>query len=320
MSETPPDPFVPPAVTPADSESNPADEPSVLARLDGFQPRRVRPMLHNWADRRGGELPESVVVVHSGRRGKELVVTVRSEAGPKHGSYVKIAVEGGWGEESEEEEQATKVFDRASMLPPHQSYFSTAPRSLTAAQQSEPEQGAPRSAQDTQRCAPQAAAKPSEASSAGLWLTGLILLLSTISLSLGLPVEPKHHAAVTPMNLPEPRGATTPSLPTESTRTRPLSPAPTRAPALKRAVLPLAAAARQPSARIEVNGLYLSVSAEPWVRVVVDGRRVSNTPVKRMVLRPGNHQVVLVNDDLNLRTKTTIQSAVGSREVQDLTL
>jgi hypothetical protein len=64
---------------------------------------------------------------------------------------------------------------------------------------------------------------------------------------------------------------------------------------------------------------YLHVNSMPWSEVLVDGRRVGNTPI-RMTLSPGAHQVTLVSTSTGVRRTQRVQIRSGetSRLIVDL--
>jgi hypothetical protein len=56
---------------------------------------------------------------------------------------------------------------------------------------------------------------------------------------------------------------------------------------------------------------YLSVTTTPWSAVHVDGKPLGNTPLVRVELAPGNHQVLMENRDLGVRRKKTVFVRAG---------
>jgi hypothetical protein len=56
---------------------------------------------------------------------------------------------------------------------------------------------------------------------------------------------------------------------------------------------------------------YLSVTTTPWSAVHIDGRPLGNTPLVRVELDPGSHQVLMENRDLGLRRKKTVHVRAG---------
>ncbi|MFN7981227.1 MAG: PEGA domain-containing protein [Vicinamibacterales bacterium] len=61
------------------------------------------------------------------------------------------------------------------------------------------------------------------------------------------------------------------------------------------------------------NGL-LSVTAQPWAQVWIDGRRVGDTPITNLPIAVGDHEILFRNPKLGeRRQKTTIQTRVTTR-------
>jgi hypothetical protein len=64
------------------------------------------------------------------------------------------------------------------------------------------------------------------------------------------------------------------------------------------------ASGRRSTLEAELPEGTLSVNAEPWAVVLVDGRRLGETPIGRLALRIGRHEVVLRNPELGERRVT----------------
>jgi len=58
----------------------------------------------------------------------------------------------------------------------------------------------------------------------------------------------------------------------------------------------------------------LAVYAVPWATVVVDGKRIGETPIKDFSLTAGSHSVELVNDELGKREKRRLSIAPNKTE------
>jgi serine/threonine-protein kinase len=56
---------------------------------------------------------------------------------------------------------------------------------------------------------------------------------------------------------------------------------------------------------------YLQVNSRPWAEVIIDGRRVGNTPVVRIALAPGAHFVTLVSPSTGTRRTQRVQIRAG---------
>jgi hypothetical protein len=56
---------------------------------------------------------------------------------------------------------------------------------------------------------------------------------------------------------------------------------------------------------------YLSVATTPWCAVHIDGKPMGNTPLVRVELATGSHQVLLENRDLGVRRKKTVSIRAG---------
>jgi serine/threonine-protein kinase len=59
---------------------------------------------------------------------------------------------------------------------------------------------------------------------------------------------------------------------------------------------------------------YLTVSADPWAYVAVDGRRRGTTPLQDLVLSPGAHEVTFENPPLGVTRKTLVRLRPGERK------
>jgi PEGA domain len=57
---------------------------------------------------------------------------------------------------------------------------------------------------------------------------------------------------------------------------------------------------------VEVPNGYLSVNAQPWAEVWVDGERVGETPIANLVARPGSHEVLFRHPQLGERRETIL--------------
>jgi len=56
---------------------------------------------------------------------------------------------------------------------------------------------------------------------------------------------------------------------------------------------------------------YLSVTTTPWSAVHIDGKPMGNTPVVRVELEAGSHQVLMENRDLGVRRKKVVTIRPG---------
>ncbi|HUT76934.1 MAG TPA: PEGA domain-containing protein [Polyangia bacterium] len=56
---------------------------------------------------------------------------------------------------------------------------------------------------------------------------------------------------------------------------------------------------------------HLSVATTPWSAVHIDGKPMGNTPLVRVELATGNHQVLMENRDLGVRRKKTVFIRAG---------
>ena len=53
------------------------------------------------------------------------------------------------------------------------------------------------------------------------------------------------------------------------------------------------------------NGV-LSINAQPWAEVFVDGERVGETPIGNLSRRIGTHEVIFKHPDLGERRETVV--------------
>jgi len=58
----------------------------------------------------------------------------------------------------------------------------------------------------------------------------------------------------------------------------------------------------------------LAVYAVPWATVIVDGKRIGETPIKDFTLSAGSHSVELINDELGKRDKRRLSIAPNKTE------
>jgi serine/threonine-protein kinase len=56
---------------------------------------------------------------------------------------------------------------------------------------------------------------------------------------------------------------------------------------------------------------YLSISTEPWTRMSIDGRQLGTTPLFKVKLPPGRHQIRFVNEVAKIDQVRTIQVSAG---------
>jgi hypothetical protein len=59
----------------------------------------------------------------------------------------------------------------------------------------------------------------------------------------------------------------------------------------------------------------LSINAIPWSVVFIDGKKAGNTPLMRIQLKAGRHDVTLVNEELGIREKLKIVIKAGKETV-----
>jgi hypothetical protein len=55
----------------------------------------------------------------------------------------------------------------------------------------------------------------------------------------------------------------------------------------------------------------LSINTNPWSTVFVDGKKVGNTPLQRIKLKAGRHEVTLVNKEQGIEEKLKIVIKAG---------
>ena len=69
-------------------------------------------------------------------------------------------------------------------------------------------------------------------------------------------------------------------------------------------------AGKTTATKIDLPNGSLSINAQPWAEVFVDGERVGETPIGNLSRRVGPHEVVFRHPDLGERTET-VTIAVG---------
>ncbi len=79
-------------------------------------------------------------------------------------------------------------------------------------------------------------------------------------------------------------------------------------------------AAPQSTSAVAAEPGYLTIDTSPWSRVFVDGRAVGTTPVARLQLSPGTHNVSLVNEEAGIRTNTAVSIVAGKTIVKRMAL
>jgi hypothetical protein len=66
------------------------------------------------------------------------------------------------------------------------------------------------------------------------------------------------------------------------------------------------AAGKMAATKIDVPNGVLSINAQPWAEVFVDGERVGETPIGNLPRRIGNHEVVLRHPEFGERRQTVV--------------
>jgi hypothetical protein len=225
-----------------------------------------------------------------------------------------------------DEDGATCVFDRPHVLPAATAPLATPagviaepsghlpPIDLPAPPSLRPIGGAePAWAQDTLRCVAQTVARHERTPTAGWFaLSAVCLMASAVALYTGVPTAENAAARLVVRSgdgavdvAPSAALAAAP-VPPKLATSRPV------------AVLPRAVERTTPSARLELHELTLDVTATPWMEVLVDGRSLGQTPRLKVPLAPGQHEITLVNRDLDLSTSTVVSAERGSSELQDI--
>jgi hypothetical protein len=62
---------------------------------------------------------------------------------------------------------------------------------------------------------------------------------------------------------------------------------------------------------MRARSAFLTVSADPWAYVTVDGQRRGTTPLVDFALAPGAHEVVLDNPPLKASRAKVVRLAAG---------
>jgi hypothetical protein len=58
----------------------------------------------------------------------------------------------------------------------------------------------------------------------------------------------------------------------------------------------------------------LEVVSLPWAQVYVDGKRKGITPIAKLTIAEGTHQIVLVNPEQKLKKKLTVKVSAGAHQ------
>jgi hypothetical protein len=69
-------------------------------------------------------------------------------------------------------------------------------------------------------------------------------------------------------------------------------------------------AGKMTATKIDLPNGSLSINAQPWAEVWVDGERVGETPIGNLTRRVGTHEVIFRHPDLGERRETVLV-AVG---------
>jgi hypothetical protein len=332
MTTTPP---VPPSwPSKPDRTSRERGDARTLARLDraleNSQPLRTQ--------RIRGQGGESVVVIASPPPRTHLVISVSAahHATPTAQglSGMTVAVRAvPIVQPDVDEDGATCVFDRQHLLPAATGAVGTPagvvldqpsgevpPIDLPAAPSSLRPIGGPEPAwaQDTLRCVAQQAG-PAERTPTASWfaLSAFCLVASAIALFTGLPSAENPAPASLVVRASE---AVLHDAERAALAAQPVAPPPVAKLALSKPVasLPRAAQRATPNARLELHELTLDVTATPWMEVLIDGRSLGQTPRMHVELAPGAHEIMLVNRDLDLQTRTMVRAERGSSETQEI--
>jgi hypothetical protein len=259
---------------------------------------------------------ESFVVVANVPARSNLVIRV-SAAHDVHASThglagVTVAVRAVPLVGDDDEAEATRVFDRPTLppLPSPSLPLGTVLPGHTEVLPASSSPGDPRAAQDTVRCpADRGPAQASARTTSWFAISAACLVLSGVMLFAALPtVEApapvlELHRSSPPVAAIETRVNTARALPVSAPR------------APKPNVHPPTLA---PSARIELRDLTLDVTSTPWMEVLVDGKSLGNTPRLHVELPRGNHEITLINRDLDLETRSVVSAEPGSSETQEI--
>jgi hypothetical protein len=67
--------------------------------------------------------------------------------------------------------------------------------------------------------------------------------------------------------------------------------------------------------RLELPAVTLSVNAQPWAEVFVDGERVGETPIGTLSRPVGRHEIVLRHPELGERRRTVTLTTNGPNRI-----
>jgi hypothetical protein len=270
-------------------------EPGMLARAE--KPANPTTLTLPGVRRRGPK-GEAIVVIANPPPFSQLIISFQQDRERTGPSGVSVAVQAipCFGE-AEDEDSATRVFDRQSVMPglfgdgheshaPQPSHALAAPAPVTAVPSvpSGPSQeelrDAARAAQDTYRYMASNAQRD-----AGPMVSRWLL----VPVACLVPAAVVHE-----VHMPE--------LPV----TRPETPRPSEP------------RDERPSARIDLDGLGLEVTSTPWMELFIDGKPMGHTPQRGLTLSPGEHDVMLLNRDLGLETHAFVHAERGTLETQEI--
>jgi hypothetical protein len=297
--------------------------------------------------RRRGPKGEAIVVIANPPPYSQLIISFqqdRDRPGP-HGVSVAVQAIPYFAVEAEDEDSATKLFDRQSVLPepsalgPTDATTSVSPAGPRASLLPVPVAAAPsapaaiaplpaamptpeelrdaaRGAQDTYRYLASSARRESGPIVSRWLLVPVACIVASACALLYLHRQAEDARALAPLAsvVPKPSSALSPAgalVTQERVQPLPLSRPETLKPAH-------AEPDERPSARIELKELGLEVTSTPWMEVLIDGRSVGNTPQVQLTLTPGKHDVELLNRDLGLETHAYVNAERGTLETQEI--
>jgi hypothetical protein len=67
--------------------------------------------------------------------------------------------------------------------------------------------------------------------------------------------------------------------------------------------------------RIDLPAVTLSINAQPWAEVLVDGERVGETPIGTLSRSVGRHEIVLRHPELGERRRTVMLTTNGPNRI-----
>jgi hypothetical protein len=302
-------------------------EPGMLARAD--KPANPTTLTLPGVRRRGPR-GEAIVVIANPPPFSQLIISFQQDRERTGPSGVSVAVQAipCFGE-AEDEDSATRVFDRQSVMPglfgdgheshaPQPGHALAAPAPVTAVPSvpSGPSQeelrDAARAAQDTYRYMASNAQRDA-GPMVSRWLLVPVACLVASACALvflhmrdDAPVAAPLASVVPKVALELPAAVVhevhMPELPV----TRPETPRPSEP------------RDERPSARIDLDGLGLEVTSTPWMELFIDGKPMGHTPQRGLTLSPGEHDVMLLNRDLGLETHAFVHAERGTLETQEI--